>query len=638
MSLRRTTQQRWWRERKQCISLQLGKINPDLSHEDLESAAFALTLWGCAVVDLLHEPRCSDLVSGWLVQLTGSLTIRRIAAILKSVAEFLRDFYPALPCYSTIRTFRSFKRFLGLDSREVTLVMGPMVPSLVTYLEEHDSLSLGKLLTFTEFWSRIPIGSKELAKECEDSYLRFEQDFPVFRVTPNVIELRSIIRTEVEGLYLETSGRHSGGSTAEVTRHRGLIEKERHLMVPIHSRAARAAYLLQEQFPVEECQLASRWVSVTKNVLKRRSIAAEPTVMQFMQQAVLAGLAPWLRTSKFNIKLNEQEPNRMLAQKGSVDLDYGTIDLSNASDSVPYDLVKFIFGGTTIGSLILYTRTATMRIGGAVIPLRKFASMGSACCFPVESLIFKAIVLQAERHVGVHHRSEVYGDDIVCHEDCFDEVVRLLSEYGFNVNASKTFPPWHPFKESCGGEYLRGAPLQIFRLSRRFPGPYSPTWLIRTGGRPEKVSSYVAMLNDMWSAGFKTARSFALHELQRWQPAIPFGSPDSRGCIITSGAVRNDHLLSKKIGRDCGVDWQETAYTVRSFRPVQERPSDDDPLAVQAWLRAAEGSSRRSVTWPEDSVRPLLYPYRLESYLKAIPHWAVLSGCVDVDGEQQGTA
>jgi hypothetical protein len=102
----------------------------------------------------------------------------------------------------------------------------------------------------------------------------------------------------------------------------------------------------------------------------------------------------------------------------------------------------------------------------ALIELRKFSTMGSACTFPVETLIFLGIALAAvlttrglRRTLGnvksLIGEVAVFGDDIVVPSDSREQFERLLEVLHFKVNSAKTY--WTGrFRESCGVDSLQG--------------------------------------------------------------------------------------------------------------------------------------------------------------------------------------
>lgn len=211
---------------------------------------------------------------------------------------------------------------------------------------------------------------------------------------------------------------------------------------------------------------------VPKTKRKPRLIAIEPTAMQYAQQGIMNELVPLLERDPrcgSLIGFTDQTPNQALAQIGSVSRDITTIDLSDASDRVAYSLVKSLFAWwPDVWDALDASRSRNAKLpNGDVIPLKKFASMGSATCFPVEAMVFTAIAFNAiagetgsrdsayAQCVGKFH---VYGDDIIVPTDYAEVVVKALEDFGLKVNQSKTFSQGL-FRESCGRDFYAGMPV-----------------------------------------------------------------------------------------------------------------------------------------------------------------------------------
>jgi hypothetical protein len=172
----------------------------------------------------------------------------------------------------------------------------------------------------------------------------------------------------------------------------------------------------------------------------------------------------------------DQVPNQEMAKAGSLDQSYATIDLSEASDRVSLTIVKKLLGKwpNLLGS-VLACRSMTSELpNGQIVHLRKFASMGSALTFPIETLVFATIAEMAVRRSqapevkpsGLPFR--VYGDDIVIHSYAANELISLLDRFGLVVNRAKTFCEGN-FRESCGGDYFLGMSVSPIRLKKRLP-------------------------------------------------------------------------------------------------------------------------------------------------------------------------
>jgi hypothetical protein len=105
--------------------------------------------------------------------------------------------------------------------------------------------------------------------------------------------------------------------------------------------------------------------------------------------------------------------------------------------------------------------------------------MGSALCFPIESVAFFLAIVSIRIHgagVRVTPRAVrkyssgvyVYGDDLIVPIDVAPAVSTTLSCYGFRVNAHKSF--WNGnFRESCGMDAFNGVDVTPVYLRRMLP-------------------------------------------------------------------------------------------------------------------------------------------------------------------------
>lgn len=194
-----------------------------------------------------------------------------------------------------------------------------------------------------------------------------------------------------------------------------------------------------------------------------RSICTEPTLNMYLQKGIGYVLEKWLK-DKFKINLSRQpDLNRRLAQRGSIDGSFGTIDLSSASDSVSLLMLQEILPAELLGWLNLARSPTVTFPDGCVTKLHMVSSMGNGFTFPLETLLFSTIVLACYRVLGIKPKYDrggpsnwaVFGDDIIVRKDAYDFVVRSLKLFGFTPNDHKSFNSGE-FRESCGGDYFRG--------------------------------------------------------------------------------------------------------------------------------------------------------------------------------------
>lgn len=273
-------------------------------------------------------------------------------------------------------------------------------------------------------------------------------------------------------------------------------------------------------------------VFVPKTQKTPRVIAMEPTHMQYMQQAIMKTLVPLLENSRIGKSqgFTNQEPNRLLARQGSISGNLATIDLSEASDRVLNSLVKSATRAwPTVHEALQVTRSTSSRLpSGTIVPLRKFASMGSALCFPIEVMVFSTVVFIGMQWSGEFTDDEifdyfmtggvrVYGDDIIVPVNCTSSVEEALETYGLKVNRSKSFRSGS-FRESCGGDYFKGTNVTPVRLRHDLPSKKR---------HAQEIVSVNATANLLANGGFNRASEY-LHNLCEdilgLYPYVPAGS------------------------------------------------------------------------------------------------------------------
>ncbi|DAD51053.1 RNA-directed RNA polymerase [ssRNA phage SRR6960802_3] len=283
-------------------------------------------------------------------------------------------------------------------------------------------------------------------------------------------------------------------------------------------------------------ELEERPVKVTpvpKTRRKPRLIAIEPTAMQYAQQGIMRALVPLLERDPRSASLigfTDQTPNQHLAEQGSVHRLTATIDLSDASDRVAFSLVSSLFGWwpDVLAALDASRSRKAVLPDGEEIHLKKFASMGSATCFPIEAMVFTAIAFdRIAREIGSLERAltycqgmfRVYGDDIIVPTDYANSVVSDLEAYGLKVNPSKTFISGS-FRESCGGDFYRGVPV-------------NPVYLrvdVDTSERDARwFSSLVSSANLLQEGGLTRTAEFIRSEVEDALGTLPVVDESSSG-------------------------------------------------------------------------------------------------------------
>lgn len=256
-----------------------------------------------------------------------------------------------------------------------------------------------------------------------------------------------------------------------------------------------------------------RVVFVPKTMKTPRVIAIEPSYVQYAQQSVMDYLVYKLETHKLtsrSVHFTDQSVNKQGAKHASISRERSTMDLSEASDRVSLALVHTIFERSPILPFIMGTRSmhATLDNGKTSFFLRKFASMGSANCFPVEAMVFYALIqraIHAHYKVPVSSSSiarfsrviDVYGDDLIVPTETRGIVTATLEAYGLKVNVNKSFSAGF-FRESCGGDYYRG--YDVTPVYQRYALPSNGDHV-----EPQVLQSLVETSNQLYQRGLWTS-------------------------------------------------------------------------------------------------------------------------------------
>jgi hypothetical protein len=280
------------------------------------------------------------------------------------------------------------------------------------------------------------------------------------------------------------------------------------------------SHLVDDLAKLEDAQHAdpcARVCLVPKDSRGPRVISCEPAELMFIQQGLMRKLYETIEThplTRGRINFTDQRINQQYARLGSINNLYATLDLKDASDRVSLDLVRRVFPPNWVEAFEACRSEFTVLPDGRKVKLNKFAPMGSACCFPVEALVFWACAVATlknrrrlhairrfhERYsyqafdaemescaafelkdkqssIGKNLGRElsiierwnpdvlVYGDDIICDADHAHHVMVGLEAIGLLVNRDKSYVDG-PFRESCGGDYHNGYDVTPVRVRK----------------------------------------------------------------------------------------------------------------------------------------------------------------------------
>jgi hypothetical protein len=326
-----------------------------------------------------------------------------------------------------------------------------------------------------------------------------------------------------------------------------------------------------------------RVVFVPKTLKTPRVIAVEPACMQYAQQALMAELVDEIESAPLtrgHINFADQTINRELALLSSKHRLYSTLDLSDASDRVHSALVDLMIGNRgPLRTAIFDCRSLRAKLPtGKVLPLQKFASMGSALCFPIESMVFFTILVLSElerqglrlsaRNVKIVSRNlYVYGDDLIIPTDGVSSAVMHLEAFGLKVNTRKSFSKGN-FRESCGMDAYDGVDITPVYLRRKLPTSRHDV---------SDIVSAVSLSNQLHERGFLYAAKCIEEHLTRLKLDIPYVTETS-SCV---GYIRFDksptvHRRNEKLQRP----------EVRGYVVVPRKQNDiiDGHPALMKWF------------------------------------------------------
>jgi hypothetical protein len=254
---------------------------------------------------------------------------------------------------------------------------------------------------------------------------------------------------------------------------------------------------------------SSRLVTVPKSAVARRTITVEPLWNMFIQQ----GLNSWLRkvilrcpVLSSSLDLADQRHNQNLSLEGSRTGKWSTLDLSSASDLLSLRLVEVVFGRHSMFfEAMVMCRSSWVEddVRKASFPVKKFAGMGNALTFPVQSVVFALIAIAAILNEKGRSRPSygeikrtakivrVYGDDIIVPTRYSRQVMDWIESFGLKVNRKKSFTTGN-FRESCGLDAFMGVDV-------------TPTYIRDDPDNPSidasALSSLVSTSNQLWLKG-----------------------------------------------------------------------------------------------------------------------------------------
>jgi hypothetical protein len=285
----------------------------------------------------------------------------------------------------------------------------------------------------------------------------------------------------------------------------------------------------------------SKLIAVPKTMSGPRLIASEPNQHQFLQQLIRNQIEGRIvhTVLKNSISFGNQKPNRLMAVRGSRYGKYATVDLKSASDRLTCWTVERAFRSNQTWLERLHAcRTRMLRNGISnkpfnLIKLKKMFSQGSACTFPVQSVVYamisiSSVLISEGKKVTSQSLEEasrlvrVFGDDIIIPGYALETLTDILTALQLKVNSNKTFSKGK-FRESCGIDAYDGhnvTPVRIRHLSLK--------------PKHENAASVLETSNNLFENGYWNLAAWLDGTLKGYSIPTVFyshGKPSTQGRI-----------------------------------------------------------------------------------------------------------
>lgn len=257
---------------------------------------------------------------------------------------------------------------------------------------------------------------------------------------------------------------------------------------------------MYKELPVERSG-TSKLALVPKDSRGPRIICTEPHEYMWLQQGLGRAMMARLeshRLSAGQVNFYDQTINGELALSSSRDGKYVTLDMKEASDRISMALVEATFDECP-GLLKALQACSTERIklpGGEVIRKNKFASMGSALCFPVMSAVHFTLAVAAiseatgSKVAAIAKEVFVYGDDLIVKAGYEDILYDAFTKFGLVFNQAKCCTEGQ-FRESCGIDAFNGVDVTPQRVKT----------YTNLGKDPATLLHFVAVFHGLFNRG-----------------------------------------------------------------------------------------------------------------------------------------
>lgn len=258
-----------------------------------------------------------------------------------------------------------------------------------------------------------------------------------------------------------------------------------------------------------------------------RIICMEEQEYMFLQQGLADALRHHIENNvitQCHVNFGCQEINRELARRGSINGEYATLDMKEASDRISRVLVRELFSGLPelCDCLCALSVPVIELPDGTLHTMAKFAPMGSSLCFPIMSIVHYALAVAcihmrtARPTAAIAKDLYVYGDDIICRTEDVPHLFYGFPKFDLIFNQGKSFYRGD-FRESCGLDAFQGWDVTPQRFKKRF----------FDGQDPSDIRSAMDMVNALRSAKYDQTSRFLRCALESRYGTFPVVSKDS---------------------------------------------------------------------------------------------------------------
>jgi hypothetical protein len=298
-------------------------------------------------------------------------------------------------------------------------------------------------------------------------------------------------------------------------------------------------------------------VLVPKDSRGPRLISCEPLENQWIQQGIKDMIVTRIEShslTRGRVNFTWQTINQALALEGSKTGEWSTLDMKDASDRVSLKLVYDLFCGvgpgvtqhrepTTLLEALEACRSDSTRLpDGRLVPLRKFAPMGSAVCFPVEALVFWSLAVSAISCYKCIPPSKaaafvyVYGDDIILPTQFAQVVLDILPVFELEFNTGKCCTKGF-FRESCGVDAYKGVVVTPIKIRK------TPQFTMRA---PGNLFGWCAQQRAFYQAGYWRCAEWIMRKILSCSRDVLITEPmilneQTNAHLFWHGAITTEH-------------------------------------------------------------------------------------------------